>query len=60
MILRRITASFRRQDWTAVVAERVIVVLGVFIGPQAQEGATVPGIRTCRVSGPAMGRCRHG
>ncbi len=40
MILRRITANFRRQDWTAVVVELAIVVLGVFIGLQAQEWAT--------------------
>lgn len=39
MILRRITANFRRQDWTAVVVELLIVVLGVFIGLQAQEWA---------------------
>jgi|GEM_PF-1444465 hypothetical protein len=60
MILRRITARFRRQDWTAVVVERVIVVPGVFIGPQAQEWATVPRIRTCRASGTGMGGWRHG
>jgi hypothetical protein len=40
MILRRITANFRRQDWTAVVVELAIVVLGVFIGLQAQDWAT--------------------
>ena len=40
MILRRITANFRRQDWTAVVVELFIVVLGVFIGLQVQEWAT--------------------
>lgn len=40
MILRRIAANFRRQDWTAVVVELLIVVLGVFIGLQAQEWAT--------------------
>ena len=40
MILRRITANFRKQDWTAVVVELVIVVLGVFIGLQAQEWAS--------------------
>ncbi|HST27915.1 MAG TPA: hypothetical protein VLK26_06055 [Rudaea sp.] len=59
MILRRIAARFRWQDWTDVVVELVIVVLGVFIGPQAQEWATAPRIRTCRASGTAMGRCRH-
>ena len=37
MILRRITANFRKQDWTAVVVELVVVVLGVFIGLQASN-----------------------
>ncbi len=37
MILRRVTANFRRQDWTAVVVELVVVVLGVFIGLQASN-----------------------
>ncbi|HKT41030.1 MAG TPA: hypothetical protein VJQ86_01595 [Rhodanobacteraceae bacterium] len=37
MILRRITANFRRQDWMAVVIELVIVILGVFIGLQVNN-----------------------
>ncbi|MBS0431538.1 MAG: hypothetical protein JSS21_03910 [Proteobacteria bacterium] len=37
MILRRITANFRRQDWTAVAVELIVVVLGVFIGLQASN-----------------------
>ncbi len=37
MILRRITANFRRQDWTAVTIELVVVILGVFIGVQASN-----------------------
>ena len=37
MILRRMTANFRRQDWTAVVVELLIVVLGVFIGLQVNN-----------------------
>src|SRR6185437_3524936 len=37
MILRRLTANFRRQDWTAVVVELLIVVLGVFIGLQVNN-----------------------
>jgi hypothetical protein len=37
MILRRITANFRRQDWSAVVVELLIVELGVFIGVQASN-----------------------
>ena len=38
-MLRRIVANLRRQDWTAVIVELVIVVLGVFIGLQVQEWA---------------------
>ena len=37
MILRRVTASLRRQDWTAVVIELAVVVIGVFIGLQASN-----------------------
>jgi peptidoglycan hydrolase-like protein with peptidoglycan-binding domain len=40
MILRRLTTNFRKQDWTAVTVELVIVVLGVFIGLQAQDWAS--------------------
>ena len=34
MILRRLTANLRAQNWTAIAIEFVIVVLGVFIGTQ--------------------------
>ena len=34
MILRRLAAAFRRQDWSTVGVEIIIVVLGVFIGIQ--------------------------
>jgi hypothetical protein len=34
MILRRLTANLRAQNWTAVAIEFLIVVLGVFIGTQ--------------------------
>ncbi|MCA8900452.1 MAG: hypothetical protein KDA53_04320 [Hyphomonas sp.] len=34
MILQRLTASLRKQDWFAVVIETLIVVLGVFLGIQ--------------------------
>jgi len=34
MILRRIAAAVRRQDWFTVGVEIMIVVLGVFIGIQ--------------------------
>lgn len=37
MILRRITANFRRQDWSAATIELVVVSLGVFIGLQASN-----------------------
>ncbi len=34
MILRRVIAHFRKQEWTAVALDFVIVVVGVFIGIQ--------------------------
>lgn len=34
MILRRLTAALRKQDWVTVVIETLIVVLGVFLGIQ--------------------------
>lgn len=34
MILRRIIAHFRRQEWTAIGIDFVIVVVGVFVGMQ--------------------------
>ena len=34
MILRRVINHFRKQEWTAIVIDFVIVVLGVFIGIQ--------------------------
>ena len=37
MILRRFSANLRRQDWTAVVIELAVVVIGVFIGLQASN-----------------------
>lgn len=37
MILRRFSTSLRKQDWSAIAIELVIVVLGVFIGIQAQQ-----------------------
>src|SRR5262245_24856077 len=36
-MLRRIIASLRRQDWTNVVIELLVVVLGVFLGVQASN-----------------------
>lgn len=34
MILRRVIAHFRRQEWTAIAIDFVIVVLGVFVANQ--------------------------
>ena len=36
MILRRVIAHFRKQEWTAIAIDFVIVVVGVFMGIQAQ------------------------
>jgi hypothetical protein len=37
MILRRIIDHFRKQEWTAIVLDFLIVVLGVFIGLQVNN-----------------------
>ncbi len=37
MILRRVIEHVREQNWTAIAIDFVIVVLGVFVGIQAQE-----------------------
>ncbi len=37
MILRRVFSHFRRQEWTAIALDFVIVVLGVFLGLQASN-----------------------
>lgn len=37
MILRRIIAHFRKQEWTAIGIDFVIVVVGVFVGLQVQS-----------------------
>ncbi|NWG72475.1 MAG: hypothetical protein HXY23_12850 [Parvularculaceae bacterium] len=37
MILRRIIAHFKVQEWTAIAIDFVIVVLGVFVGIQASK-----------------------
>ena len=37
MILRRVIAHFRRQEWTAIALDFVIVVVGVFIGIQVSN-----------------------
>jgi hypothetical protein len=37
MILRRVIAHFRKQEWTAIFLDFVIVVAGVFMGIQVQQ-----------------------
>jgi hypothetical protein len=37
MILRRLTANLRAQNWTAITLEFLIVVIGVFIGTQVSN-----------------------
>ncbi|HEV7490046.1 MAG TPA: hypothetical protein VGO25_04525, partial [Rhodanobacteraceae bacterium] len=37
MILRRFTAGMKRQDWSAVAIELIVVIAGVFIGLQASN-----------------------
>ncbi|MBS0583920.1 MAG: hypothetical protein JSS42_12540 [Proteobacteria bacterium] len=36
-MLHRVVANIRRQDWTAVVVELAVVIIGVFIGVQASN-----------------------
>jgi hypothetical protein len=40
MILRRVIAHFRKQEWTAIFLDFIIVVLGVFIGIQVANWNT--------------------
>ena len=37
MTLRRVVDHFRRQEWTAIAIDLVIVVVGVFIGMQVSN-----------------------
>ena len=37
MILRRIIAHFRKQEWTAIAIDFIIVVVGVFVGLQVNN-----------------------
>ncbi len=39
MILRRVIQHFREQEWTAIALDFLIVVVGVFVGLQAQQFA---------------------
>jgi len=45
MILRRIIAHFRKQEWTAIFLDFVIVVVGVFIGIQVSNWNAARGDR---------------
>lgn len=45
MILRRTVEALKQQHWTGVVIELVIVILGVFIGLQAQDWNTARAAR---------------
>ena len=41
MILRRVIAHFRKQEWTAIAIDFVIVVVGVFVGLQVSNANDV-------------------
>ena len=45
MILRRIIAHFRKQEWTAIFLDFLIVVVGVFIGIQVSNWNAAQGDR---------------
>ena len=36
MILRRVIKHVRKQEWTAIMIDLIIVVVGVYVGIQAQ------------------------
>jgi hypothetical protein len=37
MILRRVIAHFKKQEWTAIAIDFLIVVVGVFVGLQVNN-----------------------
>lgn len=37
MLLRRVISHVRKQEWTAIGIDFVIVVVGVFVGIQVQK-----------------------
>jgi len=37
MVIQRIISRFRAQDWTALISEFVIVVVGIFIAIQSDR-----------------------
>lgn len=49
MILRRIAHAVRQQQWTSVVIELVIVILGVFLGFQVSDWANERANRSAEV-----------
>jgi hypothetical protein len=50
MILRRILAHFRKQEWTAIALDFVIVVMGVFVGIQVSNWNAARELRTSEMS----------
>ena len=50
MILRRVIEHFRRQEWTAIFLDFVIVVLGVFIGIQVSNWNAARADRRAEIS----------
>ncbi|MFC2954068.1 hypothetical protein ACFOOP_19180 [Marinicaulis aureus] len=50
MILRRVIAHFRKQEWTAIALDFLIVVVGVFIGIQVSNWNDVRRERATEVS----------
>ncbi len=49
MILRRVIAHFRRQEWTAIFLDFLIVVVGVFIGLQVNNWNEARGERRAEI-----------
>jgi hypothetical protein len=50
MILRRVIGHFRKQEWTAIALDFVIVVLGVFVGIQVSNWNAARELRASEIS----------
>jgi hypothetical protein len=50
MLLRRVIAHFRKQEWTAIFLDFVIVVAGVFVGLQVNNWNAARGERTDEIT----------
>jgi hypothetical protein len=50
MILRRVIAHFRKQEWTAIAIDFVIVVVGVFVGLQVNNWNEARGDRANEIA----------